>query len=182
MLHLGGVPESSGLVQSQSFRVIELHAIAAAAGTAWALEVEQKLAEAKVFLVSGDGAVDLSAAKAAQIVAGESSVQPAQTQAAAALVTAFTNVPANTLAVVVGGLRGKGEVVAVEVEWIAAATQAKLAAKRVGPAVVLEAGAAMGSANLAMWADAGVLAAKVSSSVVVPSAGDRAIVRVTVKL
>jgi hypothetical protein len=181
MLTLGGSVVSSSLESSQGYRVLELHLVAGAAGVEWSLVGQQAEAARHVYVVTGNGTVDLSPARSLELVAGEVKTSVAQTQAAAALVTALTNVASGSIALVLGGLGGLGEVCSVEVEWIAAASQAKLAAKRSGPALVLEAGAAAGSA-ISFYKDAAVLVAKLPSSVVQPSASDAARVRVLIKL
>lgn len=165
MLHLGGIPESSSLRDSQAFREIDLLAVTAAAGSQWQLVSAQKPAQAKVALVVTAAAGSITSAQAQAIVRGENGQLSAADSLIATQLDGATSASGDAL-IVIGGLRGLGEVCAVQVALRdAAGVVGKVSVE--GPATVRLSGAgALGAvaANSLIWfPEAGVLVACVTA-------------------
>lgn len=188
---------SPALSLAQAWSDVELHFVGAAAGTKAGLIVGQRVAGAKVHLLTGNGSANLlSAAEAAVLVVGNSG-QPsaAQTAIAAKLVTYGTAVPtqadgARCVAFAIGGLGGLGAVLRVELEHIPApaASVAATVLRTVvsGPATVKASGDTLvyGTDNLVFFPEADVLVGnfQLAESDNAPVAGAQICLKVTIRL
>lgn len=120
----------SDIVESQDFVEVVFFLDAKAAATEFEINAAQRSAEQKVYVIQGDGAVDLSSAKADTIVQNEQKSDLDQTLSnlSQGLQTYFTNIPAAAdgvaaLAFAVGGITHE-KILSAELSWNTEGTSA----------------------------------------------------------
>jgi hypothetical protein len=165
---------SSGLRDSQALSELKLALVTAAVGVKWSINAEQSAAQGKVAVLEGNDASALSAAEAALLVKPESGTPSAGDSAIAAALDAAL-FPADHICVVIGGLRGLGEVASLEIQWVPAAGGAISGCSKFGPVTKLASSAAVpvASGSLSWYQEAGVLVAIIPAAEV-PLAGELA--------
>jgi hypothetical protein len=185
MLHLGGVPDSSSVRDSQAFREIDLLAVSAAAGFQWSLIPAQRSAQAKVALAVTAASDTITSAQAQALVKGENGQLSAADVLIAAQLDGATSASGDAL-IVVGGLRGLGEVAQVSLRLADDDGVVGLVSVE-GPVTPRLSGAgalgAVAAGSLIWFQEAGVLVACVTAPVAPAfAAGLKAAVKVIVKL
>lgn len=149
---LNYVGSFSGVQSSQDLKEVVFFLDAKAAGTEFAIKTVQASAEDQVFLIQGDGSVDISDAKAGTICEDQlGDLGTARANLKTGLKTYLTNIPAaadgvDAIAFAFGGINHE-DVLSVEVEWTTegtAAANASTVLKRFG-AVVIDSVALNGS-------------------------------------
>jgi len=165
------ISRSQGLDSSQAHSKIELHLVAAAAGSAWVLAPGQAEAASKCVVVSGNAASVLTAAQATELVRNSAGNVSAEDALIAASLDAAV-IPASDIAVILGGLSGLGDIVSVEVETSPAAGGAVTKVCKRGPATKLASSAAVpvASGSVSWYQEAGVLVALLPAASL-PAAG-----------
>jgi hypothetical protein len=185
MLHLGGIPESASVRDSQAFREIDLLAVTAAAGSQWVLNPAQRSAQGKVALAVTAAAGTITSAQAQALVKGENGQLSTADSLIAAQLDGATTASGDAL-IVVGGLRGLGEVAQVRLQLADAAGVVGQVSVE-GPVTPRLSGAgalgAVAAGSLIWFQEAGVLVACVTAPTAPTfAAGLKAAVKVIVKL
>lgn len=126
----------SGVSESQNWAEVEFHFTASAAGTKHALIAKQAAADQKVYFMTGDGSIDMTAAQAQAIARHPDgrSLSTDESELATGLVTYFTNIPAAAdgafcHAFAIGGLNAS-DILSAEIISCSQGTSAKNDAHR----------------------------------------------------
>lgn len=122
--------QDSALAEAQNVEVVRLFMTAKAAGTKWVPVAPQSSVANLVWCMTGDGAIDMTAAEANLLVTGlDGKISSDQALLSSMLVTFFTNIPAaadgaKAIAFAVAGI-GTREVLAARVTHMSASTAAR---------------------------------------------------------
>ena len=118
------------MAQSQDFSTIELHLVSKAAGTKHTVDEKQASAEDRVYVMIGNGTVDMTSAEANKLVEDELArdLDTDRTNLSTGMVTYFTNIPAaaddaDAIAFAFGGIKAT-DIIEVEYEFETAGTAA----------------------------------------------------------